>query len=42
MNRAASVRIVKGLAGFLVGVYPDRARTSADEGQCRIELVFDV
>jgi xanthine permease XanP len=33
---------VKGLAGFLVGVYPDRARTSADEGQCRIELVFDV
>jgi NCS2 family nucleobase:cation symporter-2 len=33
---------VKGLAGFLAGVYPDRARTSADEGQCRIELVFDV
>jgi NCS2 family nucleobase:cation symporter-2 len=33
---------VKGLAGFLAGVYPDRARTSADEGQCRIELIFDV
>ena len=32
---------VKGLAGFLVGVFPDRTRTSADEGQCRIELVFD-
>ena len=33
---------VKGLAGFLAGVYPDRARTSADDGRCRIELVFDV
>jgi hypothetical protein len=33
---------VKGLAGFLAGVYPDRTRTRADEGQCRIELVFDV
>lgn len=33
---------VKGLAGFLVGVYPDRARTSADEGRCRVALSFDL
>jgi hypothetical protein len=33
---------VKGLAGFLVGVYPDRARTSADEGRCRVALAFDL
>jgi hypothetical protein len=33
---------VKGLAGFLVGVYPDRVRTSADEGRCRVALAFDL
>jgi len=33
---------VKGLAGFLVGVYPDRARTSADEDRCRVALAFDL
>jgi hypothetical protein len=33
---------VKGLSGFLIGVYPDRVRTSADDGRCRVVLVFDV
>jgi len=33
---------VKGLAGFLVGVYPDRVRTSADEDRCRVALAFDL
>jgi len=33
---------VKGLAGFLVGVYPDRVRTSTDEGRCRVTLSFDL
>src|SRR5262249_17341212 len=33
---------VKGLAGFLPGVYPHRAPTSPDEGQGRIEQIFDV
>jgi NCS2 family nucleobase:cation symporter-2 len=33
---------VKGLAGFLVGVYPDRVRTSTDDGRCRVSLVFEV
>ena len=33
---------VNGLSGFLVGVYPDRVRTSTDDGRCRVSLVFDV
>ena len=33
---------VKGLAGFLVGVYPDRVRTRADEDRCRVALAFDL
>jgi len=32
---------VKGLAGFLVGVYPDRVRTSTDDGLCRVTLTFE-
>jgi NCS2 family nucleobase:cation symporter-2 len=33
---------VKGLAGFLVGVYPDRVRTSTDDGLCRVSLTFEL
>src|SRR5262249_41067017 len=32
---------VKGLSGFLVDVYPDRVKTSADDGLCRVTLAFD-
>src|SRR5262249_49808005 len=32
---------VTGLAGFLVGVYPDRVRTSTDDGLCRVTLTFE-
>jgi len=32
---------VKGLSGFLVDVYPDRVRTSADDGLCRVTLAFE-
>jgi len=32
---------VKGLAGFLVGVYPDRVRSSTDDGLCRVGLTFE-
>jgi NCS2 family nucleobase:cation symporter-2 len=32
---------VKGLSGFLVDVYPDRVRSSIDNGLCRITLTFD-
>jgi xanthine permease XanP len=33
---------VKGLAGFLVGAYPDRVRTSTDDGRCRVTLAFEL
>jgi xanthine permease XanP len=40
-NMVEEQPFVKGLSGFLVDVYPDRVRTSTDDGLCRITLAFD-